>query len=265
MSLLQAILDLFFPPACPFCGKILATGAGAAASPGGTGEKLPSALPGFGEGGILCAGCAAGLPWLENCCPRCARPLPEAEKVQECRRCRAAPPAFDHCCALGSYTGALREALHRFKYNGARGLAVPLGRLLAARLSAMPWLGEVEALVPVPLHPRRQRERGYNQAALLAVAAGRELGIPVRAMLRRNRETKSQTGLDRQGRLENMQGAFCCDAQPGGGDSGGDKGTGLKRLLLVDDILTSGATAHAACLALRQAGWSSVSLAVVAR
>lgn len=248
MFLLRAILDLLFPPHCPFCGKLPAAGRGEEVIAWkGSRMELPA---------VLCARCAADLPWLTNCCPRCARPL-ALQKGQDCSHCREDPPVFTYCCALGSYEGALRDTLHRFKYRGEKGLAEPLGRLLAARLAAMPWIRSVDMLVPVPLYRSREQERGYNQAALLAEIVGRELSICSRAMLQRNQDTPSQTGLSRRQRFLNMEKAFSC----------GNAVDDCKKihLLLVDDILTSGATANAAALALRGAGWERVSLAVIAR
>lgn len=248
MSLLQTIFDLFFPPRCPFCLELLAAGSAAGAVLLPWGKMQP--------GGALCPRCAAALPWLTSCCPRCARPqvLPQGQE-DGCPSCRTARLAFAHCCVLGSYQGALRQTLHRFKYGGEKSLALPLGRLLASRLSTMPWLPAVELLTAVPLALPRLRSRGYNQAALLAGTLGRELGIPVLPLLERARDTASQTGLDRRQRWENMHGAFHClkDNLQG------------KHILLVDDIFTSGATAHAASLALKAGGASVISVAAVAR
>lgn len=251
MSLLQTILDLFFPPRCPFCLELLAAG-----SAEGT-VLLPWGK--IQQGAVLCPRCAAALPWLTSCCPRCSRPVrqqaPPQEQEDGCPSCRACRLAFTHCCVLGSYLGSLRQTLQRFKYGGEKSLAVPLGRLLASRLSTMFWLPAVDVLTAVPLAPPRLRARGYNQAALLAGTLSRELGIPGLTLLERVRDTASQTGLDRRQRWENMQGAFhCLKTDPEG-----------KHILLVDDILTSGATAHAAALALKAAGASAVSVTAVAR
>ncbi|HAP31543.1 MAG TPA: ComF family protein [Firmicutes bacterium] len=248
MSLLQTIFDLFFPPRCPFCLSFLAAGSGAGA------VLLPWGK--MQQEGALCPRCAAALPWLTGCCPRCARPqaLPQGQE-NGCPSCRTSQLAFTHSCVLGSYQGALRQTLHRFKYGGEKSLAVPLGRLLASRISAMPWLPAVELLTAVPLALPRLRARGYNQAALLAGTVSRELGIPGLPLLERARDTASQTGLDRRQRWENMHGAFSClkDNLQG------------KHILLVDDILTSGATAHAASLALKAGGASVISVAAIAR
>ncbi len=205
---------------------------------------------------ILCSRCAVELPWLVHCCPRCASPI--TVFGDNCPYCREHPVAFAFCCALGNYQGALRKTLHRFKYGGEKGLALPLGRLLAARLAVTSWFANVDVLVPVPLSIQRQRTRGYNQAALLAQTVSRELGIPSEGLLQRTRDTGSQTSLGRHDRWENICGAFKESNNSEGKLPG-------KNVLLVDDILTSGATAHAASLALKEAGAATVSVAVIAR
>lgn len=181
--------------------------------------------------------------------------MPMEMPAPGCFWCARKHFAFDDCCVLGNYSSSLRGAVHRFKYRRAQNLAEPLGRLLAARLSCMPWMESVELVVPVPLGSNRVRERGYNQSALLAGAVGRALGLPVEEPLQKARETRSQTGLSRGKRLENMRDAFLCRAE-------------LKKgahILLLDDVLTSGATAHEASGALKKEGAGRVSLAVIAR
>lgn len=249
MSLIQTVIDLFFPPRCPFCLSLLKPGntMGDGAQPWGRSNVSLERM--------LCSRCAADLPWLVHCCPRCARPL--RVPGDDCLYCREHPVAFAYCCALGSYQGALRKTLHRFKYRGEKGLAVPLGRLLASRLTVTPWFAKVDALVPIPLSPQRQRTRGYNQAALLAQSLSRELGVPSQVLLRRTRDTDSQTSLGRHDRWDNIRGAFQENNR-----EGNIKG---RDFLLVDDILTSGATAHAASLALKEGGAAEVSVAVIAR
>lgn len=249
MSLIQTILDLLFPPRCLFCQKLC--------SAGSTGEHV---LPPWGENGVtlkgvLCSDCAAATPWLLSACPRCAQPLPLSGL--NCIHCLEKPFAFDNCCALGSYRDELRKTLHRFKYHGEKALAVPLGRLLASRLAVTPWFPGIDLLVPVPLAPTRRRSRGYNQAALLAEEVGRQLALPVQTPLQRIRDTDSQTELGRAERWHNMFEAFRY--------SGGEAELQGKNILIVDDILTSGATAHAAAQVLLEAGAGVVSVAVIAR
>jgi ComF family protein len=154
------------------------------------------------------------------------------------------------------YAGVVRELLHRFKYGRDECLAVPLGDLLGrafgdGRLRAPSF----RALVPVPLHPRRQRERGFNQAELLAGRVRGACGLSVRKLLRRIRPTSPQAGFDREERIKNLQGAFVA---AGLEEPGGD-------YLLVDDVSTTGATLDACASALRSAGAGRVFAMVVAR
>jgi len=154
------------------------------------------------------------------------------ETVVECPS-RAGP-------AYGHYGGALAHAIHRFKYLARPDLARPLGSLLA-RLDPI----DVDVIVPVPLHPRRLLERGYNQAALLATEMGRSRGIPVaHRALRRLRHGQPQTGLDRSQRLKNLADAFSL-RQP--------NAVRGRRVLLIDDVRTTGATLAACSGALSDA------------
>jgi ComF family protein len=152
------------------------------------------------------------------------------------------------------FEGSIRSAIHQFKYSYVRDLAVPLGEMLVSYWREMPV--EVDVIVPVPLHIRRLRERGYNQSALLAQHLGTSLRIRVDCdCLRRSRYTVSQTQLDAQERSRNVQGAFAC---VGRGVDGG-------RVLLVDDVCTTGATRGACCRALQEGGAASVWALTVAR
>lgn len=244
MTTVAMLLRMFFPPRCPFCREILK---GYPVEDGAypvwaKREVIPE---------LLCRRCASELPWLKDCCPRCAR---ELEGKGTCS-CRKEKYAFENCCAVGRYTGDVREALHFFKYRQKKWLAEPLGKLLSWKLASLSWAGSIEAVVPVPLTPRRQAERGYNQAALLAGVVGKETGVPVLNILERVKETESQTGMKRDRRWENLKGAFRC--QKGGQRYG--------HLLLIDDVLTTGATAHEAACALKDGVAERVSVAVFAR
>lgn len=163
-------------------------------------------------------------------------------------------PAFDEV-ASGAYRGALAAAVRRFKYGGRPDLAGPLGARLAAAIHDAGLRADL--VVPVPLHPRKLRERGYNQAALLAGAVARAAGARVAARgLRRTRDTTAQASLSRRGRLDNLADAFRVRAP------GAIRG---KRVLLVDDVATTGATLRACAAALLGAGAASVTAVVLAR
>jgi ComF family protein len=150
------------------------------------------------------------------------------------------------------YGGPLADAIHRYKYRDRSDLAPVLGSLMAER--AVRWRGRVDVVVPVPLHWRRRRSRGYDQAALLAVAVARSLRLPARLRaLRRVRQTKSQVELPHEERRKNVAGAFEA------------RGIAIgSRVLLVDDVRTTGATLEAASSVLREAGAREVHAFVLA-
>jgi competence protein ComFC len=148
----------------------------------------------------------------------------------------------------------MREAIHRFKYYNSQNLATPLGKMMVSYWQDVRLPAEV--IVPVPLHTRRLRERGYNQAALLARELGKGVGLPVlEDALARVRETSPQVDLNAEERKENVRGAFHC---PDGRLAG-------KSVLLVDDVYTTGATLEACSLALKQRGVRTVWALTLAR
>jgi len=191
-------------------------------------DALHALLEVLSPGG--CAGC--GLPLAageRGFCGGCALLLEPSPQT---------PPA--HVAAAYAYGGPLAEAVLALKYAGRTELAAPLGRLLAQ--AAVPYAGKVDEVVPLPLHRGRLRERGFNQSALLARPVARALGVPlVTHRLRRVRPTPAQASLPREGRLANVRGAFAARA-------------GAPRVLLIDDVRTTGATLTAAAEALLDAG-----------
>jgi ComF family protein len=164
--------------------------------------------------------------------------------------------------AVGAYRDGLRAAIHALKFRGRVAVAAPLGALLAERGAALAGLtGEaptlVDAVVPVPLHPGRLAERGFNQAELLAAPCARAWGRPlVTGALVRTRPTRPQTELDAVERGTNVAGAFAV-RRPAA--------VAGQRVVLVDDVLTTGATARAAARALRDGGAAAVGVLVLAR
>lgn len=203
-------------------------------------------------GAWLCDRCRARIRRLdEPLCRRCGVELDSARN--ECG-CRARLRSLTRLRSAVAYEGPVENAVHRFKYEGWRRLAGPLALFLAERLAiegvAARWV------VSVPLHPARLRERGYNQAELLAAALRRRMGLSAPdGELVRTRPTPPQVGRDRLRRFENVQGAFAW------------RGPGLegKSILLVDDVATTGATLDACASALRGAGSGPVTGASVAR
>lgn len=240
---LDPVLDLLFPAVCPVCG---------------TRSDDRRRRP-------FCTACWDALPLLpEPGCPVCGRAFVGLPAGLRCDACRRAPPPFGYARAVAAYRDGMRAAIHVLKYRGRRAVAPPLGALLAQvgrRLLPSPPEGcadelAVDAIVPVPLHGARLAERGFNQAELLAapVAAAWQRPLLTRALVR-TRPTAPQTELDAMARRQNVTGAFAV-ARPA-------EVAGL-RLLLIDDVLTTGATVSAAARALRQGGAASVGVLVLA-
>ena len=220
-AVLGQLLDLVFPPRCAACGE-------------------PA------EAGPFCPICAEAVDPVPPGCARCGLPGPDVA----CGACLVRPPAFDEARAGGLFGGPLADAVHALKYRGRPSLARPLGAWLAARVPLPPGA----AVVPVPLGRRRRRERGYDQAALLARALSRAAGAPcLRVALERVRETAPQVGRDREARARNVLGAFAA------------RGVAGRDLVLVDDVVTTGATADACARALLAAGARSVTVVCLAR
>lgn len=180
-------------------------------------------------------------------CTRCQSSFHQYPQLQE-----EAPPALDHMAIALVFYGSIRQVIHHFKYRSAKRLAVPLATLLANKLMQTP--NHYDAIVAVPLHEHRLQQRGYNQALLLAEALAPHLHIKVQAGLVRTRATSQQARLNLRERAENMQGAFMWQAV-----------SVPQRVLLIDDVLTTGATMNACAEALRQAGASYVGAAAIAR
>jgi ComF family protein len=184
-------------------------------------------------------------------CQLCGRPT---NASGYCWHCRHKPLAIDGIRSVFSFEGEVRQTVHHLKYCNRQVLAVPLARLMAGywRTNPIP----VNLIVPVPLHPARQRERGYNQADLLARALGGMIDVPVATKgLRRVRHTQPQVNLNASERGENVQGAFIYQVSEKGS---GDVAVNGRRVLVIDDVCTTGSTLEACSLALKAAGASNV-------
>jgi ComF family protein len=236
-----AALDLVFPALCPVCGNEL-----------GPRRRDP-----------LCGPCWDAIDRIAPpVCDRCGAPMPSAGFARAtlppppavCSTCAADGPAYDYARSAAVYGGVTREALHRLKFGGRRALARPLADLTVEQCGATLRDG-IAAVVPVPLARDREWERGFNQAALLAERIARRLEVPVRAAwLARERATKPQSDLSAAERLANVRGAF--RAAPAVAD---------RHVLLVDDVLTTGATLAECARALRAAGAGCIGAVTVAR
>ena len=190
-------------------------------------------------------------------CVSCRTPFQNAFPLDaegRCALCRTGLRGFDAAYCFGSYEGTLRELIHLYKYDRIQTLARPLAELLAA---ALPLDERFDAVTPVPLHWRKQWQRGFNQSDLLARAVARRRGIPVVRALRRTRSTQTQAGLSNTERRKNVAAAFQCRRS-------GETLAG-RRVLLIDDVMTTGSTAAACARVLKQAGAARVVLLTVAR
>ena len=186
-------------------------------------------------------------------CTSCRTPFQNAFPLDasgRCALCRSGLRGFDAAYSFGAYEGVLRQLIHLYKYGRVKTLAWPLSGLLA---QAMPRDEAFDATVPVPLYWRRRLQRGFNQAELLARGLSRRTGIPVVKALGRLRPTPAQAGLSNSARRQNVSQAFRA------------RGVQGKRILLIDDVMTTGATAASCAAALKQAGARRVSLLTVAR
>jgi ComF family protein len=211
--------------------------------------KRPLATPCLG---IVCDDCWKGVrPIPPPFCTVCCEPLLSWRMSSEpCADCRLKRPHISSGRTVGTYEGSLRSILQAFKYDRRRSLAAPLGRLMQLRGADV--LTGADCVVPVPLHWRRRWYRGFNQALDLA----RHLGVPVRCALVRHRNTRTQTDLPADARLRNVRNAFVV-AQRG-------KISGL-RVVLVDDVSTTGATLEACAAVLVAAGAAEVRTLTAAR
>jgi ComF family protein len=252
-QLLAAIANALFPARCLGCGKFFRRQARSKRSGS---EELDA-------GRVLvdyfCPACSG--QWTAVASPLCSRcGMVFKSRVGPdhlCGRCLERPGAFTRARAAGVYDGTLRIAIQALKFRGHTRLANPLGRLLYGTYRQYWPVGDIELIAPVPLHRRRFRRRGFNQAFLLAKAWPlSEDTTVVRDLLTRNRATPPQTGLDRRQRRVNIKNAFSV-SRPG--ESAG------KRILLVDDVLTTGATAEACAAALLKDGAKRVDVLTLAR
>lgn len=199
----------------------------------------------------LCPACRADLPWLPQArCPVCALP---SQDGQICGACLRHPPAWQRTRAALLYDFPIDGLIGALKYRGDLSLAPLLADCLAGNVEP----GAVDVLLPLPLHAARLRARGFNQAAELARPLARRLGLPLlhHAAAQRLRDTPPQAGLDRAARLKNLRGAFAVRQDPVRG----------RRIAVLDDVMTSGATLGELARTLKQAGALAVECWVIAR
>jgi len=237
--LISRVLDLIYPRYCLICG-----------------ENLQDTTR-F----CLCTNCQNKVERInpEESCPRCGHPLgPFAQRQGVCPDCSHRSMVFARAIAAGRYEGVLKELILKFKYRREKVLADPLAQFLIERLrSEKEMLTEIDLVMPVPLHRKKLRERGFNQAELIAERISETFSLPLSARnLIRRKNILPQVSLSRNQRLSNPKDAF------GIKDEGEVKD---KRVLIVDDVLTTGATATEIARLLKRAGAKRVYVAVIGR
>jgi ComF family protein len=213
-----AFLDLLLPLKCLGCGR---------------------------EGDLICPSCRQSLPIIKL--PLCQRCGAASNEGNLCHSCINYPLTIDGIRSVFQFQGTIRQAILQLKYRRLKAVAAPLSQLLAEYLGSHPLKGEV--IIPVPLHPKRLRERGYNQASLLAKELSRLIGLPVMedTLVRVKDAVPQARTLSAVQRRRNVQGAFICHQRLEG-----------RQILLVDDVCTTGATLDACATALKEAGAASV-------
>lgn len=205
----------------------------------------------------LCPDCQDDLlPWPEDGCGVCQRPLEGAElpSTYRCNACRLEPPPYERSLSAWSYEPPLDAVLQAFKFRRLRYLGPPLARLAALRLQEQ--LADIDVVVPVPLHWRRRLQRGFNQAEILADAVAQVLGRPCRRALKRQRSTPAQSLLSKTDRRRNLTGAFALSTA---------SICHRRQVLLVDDVLTTGATVETAARVLLRAQPARLTVLTMAR
>lgn len=231
LSWLHAALDFVFPAECMYCHKFL----------------------GDDRVAIFCQSCWSKITFMtESVCPRCGQPYPSETALRQtphfiCGVCRTTKIFFDRAVATAYYETVLKEAIHQFKFNYKTGLGKHLAQLMIANLSEELAISQYHVILPVPLHKIRQRHRGYNQSAILAKYIARYCKIPLMVdNLVRIRYTDSQALLEgRKARQTNVKNAFRVIHPTSLRD---------KHVILIDDVVTTGATVNECSKTLKEAG-----------
>ncbi len=226
----ETILDLAFPPRCPICDHIIPFRAG-----------------------DICGGCLKQIkPISGPVCMKCGKPLEEEDEY--CFDCRTKKHLYKQGISVFKYRD-IAPSVYRFKYEGRQEYAVFFGRCMAWKLERRIKQWGAEALVPVPVHPSRKRQRGYNQAELLAKEISVRTGVPVRCdIVARRKKTTPQKGLDDRQRQNNLKKAFKILKND----------VKLSTIVIIDDIYTTGSTVDAMTATLRMAGIKNIYYAALA-
>lgn len=226
---------MLLPPACLLCGRLLPANH----------DKLS-----------FCHPCFSSIDPLNTAhCRCCAQPFPDATSNHLCSNCLKRPPSFSCVHTAGAYQGSLKDAVQKLKYQNQLTLASPLGQLLCKAIVLSENGFKPDHLIPVPLHPSRLRQRGYNQALELARPVAEQLGVTINtSLLQRIRKTPQQQGLSATERKSNLRGAFTLTEE-----------VNASRVLLIDDVMTTGETARECSRTLLSGGITEVQVATIGR
>jgi ComF family protein len=232
---LSAGLDLFLPPACLLCGQLLP--------------------PGF-DPQDFCLECQTSMPPLARShCSCCRQPFPASSSQHLCADCLQRRPAFSIVHAACSYQESVKDAIHQLKYRNQVNLAPPLGKLLARSLNFAEVSFKPDCIIPVPLHPGRLKKRGFNQALEISRPLARKMQVPIdTTLLQRTLKTAPQQGLTAAARRKNLRNAFVVSTT-----------TSARKILLVDDVMTTGETVRECSRILLQGNVEEVQVAVIGR
>jgi len=238
MHFFGRILDFILPTSCSFCNNPVGD------------SNIP----------FFCSACWADFTLIQGpVCPHCGRPFDSPDALTHspdhvCLPCRREPPLFDQALSVGYFEGSLREAVHQFKYRPCRSLGSPLGEWMSTNVH---MVRDIDLVMPVPLHVSRLKERGFNQALLLAHRMSETHRIPFSCdNLCRTRHTRPQVELTGVERIRNVAGAFTL-RQP--------EVVVDRSIVLIDDVFTTGATMNECASVLKQAGAAHVTAFTLAR
>jgi ComF family protein len=235
--LLNDVSDIIFPPQCPACAEII--------------HLQP--------GQVFCPSCLATIRFIRGShCPICGTPFFNSPAQSHiCGNCLEKRPDYDQARAVASFETIIMDAIHKFKYGRNITMGNSLGSLLADFTFPDFDFSEYSMLIPVPLHIKKLRERGFNQALLLAGKVAKKYGLPINfSLLKRRRFTLTQTGLNKTEREKNIRGAFYMTDR---------KKVAGKNIILIDDVYTTGATTNECARTLLKAGAQKVSVLTLAR
>lgn len=236
-KIVSGFADILFPPECPACGTVLVAG----------GEHS------------FCSECLSTINFITPpLCASCGLPFTATDGANHlCEDCILSPPPFSVARALGKYEEALLDVIHLFKYHGKVSAGEALGRMMAKACYDSLAIGDYSLIIPVPLHPKRLRERGFNQSLILARQISKMFSIPLDFItLRRKIRTEAQVNLSRQKRAANVRGIFEVTDR---------NRIESKKILLIDDVYTTGSTVKECSEILMKNGAGEVAVLTLAR